>query len=70
MPNTPDRDNRNFLRIPKVAKKTGLPKSTIYQYVTEGRFPPPVKVSPRVAVWLESEIDAWMIDRVAERDAR
>jgi len=38
--------------------------------MTEGRFPRPIKISSRVAAWLESEVTAWMADKIAERDGR
>jgi prophage regulatory protein len=57
-----------FLRRKAVEQTTGLSRSTLYQYISEGRFPRPIKISARVAAWLESEVSAWMADRVAERD--
>jgi prophage regulatory protein len=32
-----------------------------------GQFPKPVKVSPQRNAWLESDIDAWIENLVAER---
>jgi len=49
-----------FIRIPDVIKKTGLAKSTIWLWVKEGRFPKPIKLSPRVTVWEEADINKWM----------
>jgi prophage regulatory protein len=54
-----------FMRRPAVELATGLPRATIYQYVQEGRFPKPIKISPRCVMWLESEIQAWMHERIA-----
>ena len=48
-----------FLRIPDVVKKTGLGKSTIWLWVKEGKFPKPIKLSSRVTVWEESNIEQW-----------
>ena len=59
-----------FLRREAVEHVTGLSRSTLYQYMTEGRFPRPIKISSRVAAWLESEVTAWMADKIAERDGR
>lgn len=33
----------NFLRIVDVMKKTGIAKSTIWLWVSEGKFPKPIK---------------------------
>ena len=50
----------NFLRIKDVMKKTGIAKSTIWLWVSEGKFPKPIKLSPRITVWDEKEIDNWI----------
>ncbi len=62
-------DDQRFLRRVAVEQLTGLSRSTIYQYVSEGRFPKPVKISDRVVAWLSKDISGWMADRIAERDA-
>ncbi|MBQ0137667.1 MAG: AlpA family phage regulatory protein [Kurthia sp.] len=33
---------------------------TIWQWVKNGDFPPPIKLSPNVSVWRSSDIEAWM----------
>jgi prophage regulatory protein len=35
-----------------------------------GEFPAPLYLSPRALAWVESEVDAWLVARLAERDAR
>ncbi len=55
------------LRIKPTADKTGLPRSTIYLYMKQGRFPKPVKLGARAVGWVESEIDAWLKSRLDER---
>jgi prophage regulatory protein len=47
-----------FMRRRDVELATGLPRSTLWQYVSEGRFPKPLHLSSRVVVWLESEVQA------------
>jgi prophage regulatory protein len=34
----------------------------------EGRFPKRVRLGPSRVAWVESEIDDWITDRIAERD--
>ncbi|TLS99584.1 helix-turn-helix transcriptional regulator [Aliarcobacter cibarius] len=52
----------NFLRIKDVMKKTGIAKSTIWLWVSEGKFPKPIKLSPRITVWDEELINRWQDD--------
>jgi prophage regulatory protein len=57
-----------FLRIRGVQRLTGLPKATIYAYAADGKFPKPVKLGKRSSAWIESEVAAWQMARIAERD--
>ena len=47
---------------------TGLPRSTIYDRMSEGTFPKPVKIGPQAVGWLEDEIAAWVEAKISERD--
>ena len=47
--------------------KTGLSRSTIYEKIKDGTFPKPVKLGPRAGGWFDSEIDAWLEERLAQR---
>ena len=55
-----------FLRLPEVMARTGLSRSTIYVRLEQGRFPQPVSLGGRAVGWIDSEIDEWMSNRVAE----
>ncbi len=48
------------LRVPKVAEKLSISVSTVWQYARQGKIPKPIKLSPRVSVWKESDIDAFL----------
>jgi hypothetical protein len=39
----------------------------IRRLVHAGKFPKPVHLGARKPVWLESELDAWIAERTAER---
>ena len=56
--------NRNFLRVAQVAKKIGIGKSTVWLWVKEGKFPKPIKLSPRVTVWDENYINEWQKNKL------
>lgn len=49
-----------LLRLPQVMELTGLAKSTVWLWVSQGKLPKPTKLSPRVSVWKESELMAWI----------
>ncbi|MBE0625526.1 MAG: AlpA family transcriptional regulator, partial [Burkholderiales bacterium] len=53
-----------FLRRRQVEARTGLARSTIYQYITDGVFPKPVPLGPRAVGWLEAEVSEWIAERV------
>ena len=59
---------QTFLRIADVCRVTGLPRATIYEMVSRGKFPAQVRLSPRAVGWIESEILEWQQARIEERD--
>ncbi len=46
-------------RIKPVVDGTGLPKSSIYRAMSEGKFPKPVKVSSRAVAWKGESLITW-----------
>jgi prophage regulatory protein len=59
----------NLIRLDQVKARTGLSRSTLYAYINDGRFPRLVIISDRCVAWVESEIDAWIAERIALRRA-
>jgi prophage regulatory protein len=57
-----------YLRLREVRDRVGIGQSTIYRMMASGAFPRQVKLSERISVWIESEIEAFMNARIAERD--
>jgi prophage regulatory protein len=57
------------LKLSEVQKRVPRSRSRIYEDMAKGEFPRPVKLGPRSVAWLESDIDAWLAARVAEREA-
>ena len=49
-----------LLRLPEVMARVGLKRSSIYQRMSEGRFPKSRSLGPKCAVWVEDEIDIWI----------
>lgn len=54
-----------ILRRKQVQELTGLSRSTIYLRIAQGDFPKAVSLGARAVGWLESEIEEWVITRVA-----
>lgn len=52
--------NRRALRLPAVAEKIGISKTHIYRLIQQGKFPCAHRLSERIAIWDEAEIDAWL----------
>ncbi len=62
----PPTSTGRFLRIKDVMVITGLARTTIYERMKRGLFPKSITIGPRTVVWLESEIQAWMDQTIAE----
>lgn len=62
--------NHRILRLAAVRDRTGLSTSTIYQYMTDGKFPRPIPLGGRSVGWVESEIQSWLAERLAARNAQ
>ena len=56
----------NLMRLPEVMKRTGFGRSQIYRLVNIGEFPKQIQISPGSVAWLESELEAWMEDRIRQ----
>lgn len=55
-----------ILRRKQVQARTGLARSSIYERVKAGTFPPPVRLGDgaKAVGWIEGEIDAWLAAQV------
>jgi prophage regulatory protein len=58
-----------LIRLPEVLARTGLSRSQAYSLAGQSRFPRPIKLSERCAAWVESEVEAWIRERMAQREA-
>lgn len=57
-----------IIRLSEVLANTGLARSTVYKYVADGSFPKPVSLGDRAVGWVESEVQEWILARIAQRD--
>ena len=58
-----------LIRLPEVLSMTGRGRSSIYEMIASGNFPRPVNIGRAAVAWVESEVVAWIEERIAERDA-
>lgn len=56
-----------ILRLKDVLRCTGLGKTKIYDMQADGTFPPSIKLGERAVGWLQSEVDAWVQQRLQSR---
>lgn len=55
-----------LIRVREVMALTGKSRSAVYADPT---FPRPVRIGVRAVAWFETEVEAWLAERAAERDA-
>ena len=49
-----------ILRLPEVARLTGMSKGTIHRRYREGTFPRPLKLGVQSIGWRRKDIDDWL----------
>jgi prophage regulatory protein len=57
-----------LMKVGEVAAKVALHEATVFELVSRGKFPAPIRLSRRASRWSETEVDAWIADRLAERE--
>lgn len=57
-----------LLRRKEVEERTGLGEWALDELERAGQFPKRVKVTPRAVAWVEHEVEAFIAQRIAERD--
>lgn len=55
-----------LIRLPEVQRRTGYSKAWLYRLISQGKFPASVKIGTRSIAFVESEIDEWVNQRIAE----
>jgi prophage regulatory protein len=58
---------RELIRLAEVKRRTGLPTSTLYKEIAEGRFPRQVPIGARAVGWCSDEVETWIQSRVSKR---
>ncbi len=60
-----------ILKFDELKSRKGIPYSRVHigRLEAQGNFPSRVHLGPGRVGWVESEIDSWLAERVARRDA-
>lgn len=62
--------NNRFIRIATVTNLTGIPRSSVYALMKRNLFPAQLSLGGGKSVaWLESDVMAWMAERIAASKA-
>lgn len=54
----------SILRRKQVEARTGLSRSTIYDFIKAGTFPAPVSLGSRAVGWRSSDVEEWLESRI------
>ena len=54
-----------LVTMPFITQLTGLTDKWFYKLIQDGEFPKPIKLGRR-SRWLESEVEAWLQQRIAQ----
>lgn len=59
-----------LLRETEVCDRTGYSRQSLWRLERAGSFPARLRLGANRVAWLESDIDEWLAERIAERDRR
>lgn len=57
-----------LLTTGEVLQALRIGRTSLYQLISDGELPRPIKLGSK-SLWLESDIDKYLHDRIAEREA-
>jgi len=53
----------------QVIDRLDIPSSTLYRWISEGKFPRPIKVGPRKTLFRVSDIQSWLEEQAEPQEA-
>ena len=69
MPHSLSPPHHRVLKRRDVESKTALTRSALYDLISRGLFPRPIRLGLRSVGWVEGEIDQWIAARMDARTA-
>ena len=61
---------RRLISIADLLTQIPVSSATMWREIGAGRFPKPVRIGARRVAFFQDEIDSWLAQRVAARDAK
>jgi prophage regulatory protein len=62
--------NHSFISLTKTAQRTSLSRSTLRNYSKQGKFPPLIAITEKRLGFLLADVEQWMQERIAAREAK
>ncbi|MDP8101480.1 helix-turn-helix transcriptional regulator [Phocoenobacter atlanticus] len=59
-----EKKKERFIDFLEVKHRTGLSRSTMYEFIKKGIFPQSINIGTRNKKWLESDIDCWIAEQI------
>lgn len=54
-----------LLRCKSVLERTGLKRSSLYNLISKGEFPKPIKITAKAAAWPSNDVENWVLERIS-----
>ena len=55
-----------FIRLPKVLRRTGLSRTALYEQIRHKTFPKPIQIAKRSVAWTDEDVNRWCNERIAQ----
>jgi len=59
-----------FKSLPEISQSTKLGESTILAWEAKGKFPKAIRLSKTRRVWLESDVNTWMVEQHSKTNTK
>lgn len=57
-----------LVKLPQLLEIVQLSRSSVYDAIKSGDFPPPVKIGKRAVAWRMQDVEAWLQSREYVRE--
>jgi len=65
-----EQQRKRLIRMGEVEATTGLKRASVYELITRGEFPKPIKIGARAVAWVDGDVQEWIEDRIARATDR